>query len=280
MKKHFFKSLLLLVALTVSQAQAQGTMDTLDQNTDDTTVTQFNSVSCNAGGIHTSNSYYRSFTLAHLPPGDFIVGNVRLGVEVSNGVGAGDVPVDVNFYFNDAIATVVHNPLGNEANADASISTTVPGDGSVDATVIDIPVTGVTIPDSATSVVVEIFTPGSDGPNPLGQSFFVGSNPNGQSSPTFLAAAGCGVTTPTATGALGFPTMHMILIVDRDMGGGGCMFALGDVNNDGIIDLTDISAFVAAVTGGPYVCEADINADGMVTLLDISLFVAILTGGG
>ncbi len=53
---------------------------------------------------------------------------------------------------------------------------------------------------------------------------------------------------------------------------------VGDVNHDGMINLLDVSQFVAALSGGPFVDEADINRDGFVNLLDINPFIALLSG--
>lgn len=61
--------------------------------------------------------------------------------------------------------------------------------------------------------------------------------------------------------------------------GGGCNFAVGDVNMDGAVDLLDVAPFVALLTGGGFQCEADINKDGAVDLLDVTPFVDLLTGG-
>ena len=52
---------------------------------------------------------------------------------------------------------------------------------------------------------------------------------------------------------------------------------LGDVNGDGSVDLLDVSPFVNALAGGPFVPEADINQDGVVNLLDVQPFVALLS---
>ena len=60
----------------------------------------------------------------------------------------------------------------------------------------------------------------------------------------------------------------------------GCEFAPGDINEDGAVDLLDVSPFVDILTGvNPVVCQADINEDGNVDLLDVAPFVDILTGG-
>ena len=61
--------------------------------------------------------------------------------------------------------------------------------------------------------------------------------------------------------------------------GSSCQFGLGDVNNDGAIDLEDVHPFVVALVNDQFVCEADVNQDGCLDLLDVSPFVALLSGG-
>ena len=56
-------------------------------------------------------------------------------------------------------------------------------------------------------------------------------------------------------------------------------FAVGDVNQDGSINLLDVDPFIDAITSGDFVCEADISQDGSVNLLDVGPFVDLLTGG-
>ena len=63
------------------------------------------------------------------------------------------------------------------------------------------------------------------------------------------------------------------------IGGSSCAFELGDVNEDGTVDLLDVTPFVAAITGGTGPCQADINEDGAIDLLDVTPFVELLTGG-
>lgn len=60
--------------------------------------------------------------------------------------------------------------------------------------------------------------------------------------------------------------------------GGGCDFALGDVNQDGAVNLLDVAPFVDVLTTGIYQCEADVNEDGAVDLLDVQPFVELLGG--
>ena len=53
---------------------------------------------------------------------------------------------------------------------------------------------------------------------------------------------------------------------------------LGDVNDDGVVDLLDIQPFIDAVILNEFNEAADINGDGIVDLLDIQPFVDILVG--
>jgi hypothetical protein len=76
-------------------------------------------------------------------------------------------------------------------------------------TVLNVPITGTAAAGS--ELVVEIFTPDGD---VAGNSFFIGSNVDAETGPSYLRAADCGVTTPTATGSLGFPNMHIVMNVN------------------------------------------------------------------
>ena len=55
-------------------------------------------------------------------------------------------------------------------------------------------------------------------------------------------------------------------------------FILGDVNQDGLVNLLDIEPFVELLTNGGFQDEADINKDGVVDLLDVAPFVELLSG--
>jgi len=51
---------------------------------------------------------------------------------------------------------------------------------------------------------------------------------------------------------------------------------LGDSNQDGVVDFSDIPAFISVLQSGIFLDEADINGDGVVDFADISFFVALL----
>ena len=54
---------------------------------------------------------------------------------------------------------------------------------------------------------------------------------------------------------------------------------LGDVNQDGAVNLLDVGPFVGLVSAGQFQAEADINQDGAVNLLDVGPFVSLLSNG-
>ena len=58
------------------------------------------------------------------------------------------------------------------------------------------------------------------------------------------------------------------------------LFKLGDSNQDGIVNLLDVSSFVDQLSFGKFLKQSDINGDGFVNLLDVQGFVEILASGG
>lgn len=169
-------------------------------------IVALNSVSCNTGGIHADNSYFRVYDMTGYPDG-FDVCEVQVGVEEAVGAG-GTQPVTVNVYSNTGGAFPAGTPtlLGTAA-------VNIP-DSSL--TVISVPLAA-SFPAGGTEMVVEVFTP--DG-SAAGNSFFIGSNNLGESGPSYLLAADCGVTVPTPTGAIGFGNMQIVLDVGGDAAGG------------------------------------------------------------
>lgn len=162
-----------------------------------------NSISCNAGGYHTENSYWRIFDLAdYAITHDFAVSRVEIGIEQAVGAG-GSQSVTVNLY-----------TIGNDLNWDNLVLL-----NSVDVTVADTTLAILNIPiptlvPAGSLLVVEFLTP--DG-LVLGNSLFVGSNDKGQTGPTYLTADECNVYDPLPTEALGFPDMHLVMNVYGDI---------------------------------------------------------------
>ena len=175
----------------------------LTQSTDFVTVTSGNSVACHSGGSHTENSYYRRFDL----DGEFglfqtlQIDSVDIGIETAAG-GSGSQPVEVRLY---AIANADTLVLANLT----PISSTSFSQADASLIVRNFPVTG-TIEPSTDDLVVELFTP--DG-QAAGHSFFIGSNTLGQTAPSYIRAPDCGIPEPTDSAAIGFPLMHIVMIV-------------------------------------------------------------------
>lgn len=180
---------------------------TLTQSTAQT-ITPLNSVSCNNGVGHTDNSYFRAFPSSVIPTG-FAVCSVQVGVEQATpGTQGGTQPVTVNIYSHTGAAF----PLGT--NAIIGTNTVQLADQS--GTIVDIALTGTVA--AGADLVVEVFTP--DGTT-AGNLFFIGSNNAGESAPSYLEAADCGITTPTTTTAIGFPDMQFVMNVRGTPQGGG-----------------------------------------------------------
>ena len=55
-------------------------------------------------------------------------------------------------------------------------------------------------------------------------------------------------------------------------------FLLGDVNQDDVVDFSDISPFIDLLSSGNFLREADIDRNGVVDFGDISLFIDLLSG--
>jgi uncharacterized repeat protein (TIGR01451 family) len=172
-----------------------------------TSVAALNSVSCNDGIGHTDNSYYRAFTLsAFNPPLDqlqFLVESVTFGIESASAT-ALTQPITVRLHSSTTNPPTIASLtlLSAEAIEVADQSDTL----------LTVPLTTKPVLNVATDIlVVEVFTP--DG-TATGSLFFIGSNNLGQSGPSYLRAADCGINEPTTTTAIGFPDMQIVMSVN------------------------------------------------------------------
>ena len=176
--------------VTITQSQSQS-------------IVTGNSVSCHLNYLHADTSYLRAFNLATFGiSGPYNITEVRIGIEdARSGSGSGQ-PVTVRLYRKT-------NPAGSLTFGNltqiGSANRTVP-DQSL--SLYTISVAGMAPEGSV--LVVEVFTPNGQA---AGNGFFVGSNPSGQTAPSYLAAADCGASEPTPTGDLGRPNMHIVMNV-------------------------------------------------------------------
>jgi hypothetical protein len=209
----------------------------LSQSTDTATVTAFNSVACNVAGLHTDNSYWRKFAPAELPADGLAICSVDFGIEVANAAGEGTTqPLDLRLYEAPAGTFPTVGALTLLGTATVAVA-----DQSL--THLQLPIDAVLSPGA--ELVVEIHTP--DG-IAAGNSFFVGSNAAGQSAPSYISAAECGVLAPTDLALLGFPGVHLVETVRGTV----CPSTCGTVSRTRSTDPCTVSSgnSVACIGGG------------------------------
>jgi hypothetical protein len=176
----------------------------------DQSIVSGNSVSCNNGVGHADNSYFRAFNMNTFVGGvAYDVTSVDFGIEqATSGTGTGQ-PVEVRLYANHGAAF----PGGDwQSNMIADSGMINIPDQSL--TIFNQPIT-VTVPAGTLELVYELFTPNGEN---VGNLFFVGSNPDGQTADSYLEAADCGVTVPTPTEDIGFPGMMIVFNVNGSCG--------------------------------------------------------------
>jgi hypothetical protein len=210
--KHLFTAALAGAALT-ALAGAQG--GTWTQSVNNTTMIQ-GGVSCNAGGPNTDNSYWRKYDpITCGLTTDYVVKSCTFAVEIStwpDPASPGMKPVTVNIRMANGSW-----PAGGSVDpiiqtAMALVPDTVVTDQRFVTAMF---VTPAIIP-AGTCIAVEVFAP--DG-TAIGGNYFPGSNPLGQTAPSYISATPCGVPDPADLAALGFPNVHMIIDLDCNPAG-------------------------------------------------------------
>lgn len=171
------------------------------------TIVALNSVSCNGSGLHTDNSYFRAYDMSGFPNG-FDVCEIQVGIEQAVSFG-GTQPIVVNVYANTGGAF--------PAGAQVLLGTAPVSVVDQSLTVLTVPLAA-SVPAGTTEMVVEVFTPNGQA---AGNGFFIGTNNLGQSGLSYILAPDCGVLTPTPTGDIGFPDMHIVLNAVGDEAVGG-----------------------------------------------------------
>lgn len=121
--------------------------------------------------------------------------------------------------------------------------------------------------------------------NSNGDTFFgvwPGSNASGQSAPSFIRTASCGLQNWTNLADIGFHDIHLVLCMQ-------VATVAGDMNCDGVVSFPDINPFVLALANPAgyaaqyphcFITNGDINANGNVGFEDINPFVECIVNGG
>ncbi len=162
-----------------------------------------NSIACHVNFKHTDNAYLREFTLTDFGiTGAFQVQQVEFGVERAVAGSGASQPGQVRLYRKiDPTSPLTYANLALLAVVDIAIP-------DMALMSYNAPIAG-TAP-AGSVLVVELFTP--DG-RPDGHSFYIGSNAQGQTGATYIAAAGCRAPEPTDLAVLDYPTMHAVMNV-------------------------------------------------------------------
>lgn len=191
----------------VLPAGEMATFELPDNLLDTTTITHSasqnimagNSVACSSdgGSTTTENGYLRTFVLEDFGIfGDFDIVEVSFGLENLSGVGQA---LDVNIFTLDAEPFIYDNMT--------LIATESIFLDPQSLTIIELPIEA-TIPAGST-LVVEVDWPDTSGVS----GFFIGSNNLGQTAPSYLRSASCGLPQPTNVADIGFPGMHIVMNV-------------------------------------------------------------------
>ncbi|MEV0893865.1 S8 family serine peptidase [Promicromonospora sp. NPDC050262] len=160
---------------------ADGTTITHSSSQD---ITLGNSVAC----VGSQTQWLRAFTLEDFDiQGEFAVTDVSFGVETA----AADTDVTVNLYELDG--DFVYANMTKVGTADVTLE-------AQELTLVDVPVTGT----ASGTLVVEVVSAGD---------FFIGSNAEPETAPSYLASDDCGNPDPATVEELGFPDMHTVLNV-------------------------------------------------------------------
>lgn len=216
-------------------------------------------VACAGGGISTENSYARVFSQSVVGAA-YTINCVNFGVENTGS------PID-------GVLGVYIDPTGGDPSVSelqpvgvANVSLTTGASQLLTAS-FDPPLC-VELDAGETLVVVLDYGPSSDG-------FCSFAGGNASSSPTYILSASCGVSDFLDLALIGFPNNQWYVELSGDFGCGGSSIP-GDLNDDGVVDGTDLSILLGAWgTADPI---ADITGDGDVNGSDLAVVLGNWTG--
>ncbi|MGO1319169.1 MAG: carboxypeptidase regulatory-like domain-containing protein [Galactobacter sp.] len=155
-----------------------------------------NSAACNGG----PTQVLRTFTLEDFDiKSSFDVSEVQFGVETNSEA----QEVTVNLYTLDGELAYANMEKIGSATTNLGVQ---------EATIVSVPVEG-TVPAGGT-LVAEIS-------NEIGATFYVGSNAEAETAPSYIASEFCGIPEPSATADIDFPDMHVVMNVVGSSAGGG-----------------------------------------------------------
>ncbi|MGA9342624.1 MAG: hypothetical protein WBV61_09905 [Rhodanobacteraceae bacterium] len=178
--------------------------------TDDLTPIAGNSVACHEQHMPPrytrENHYWRRFYLSEYPDiGPFVrFLSVDIGVEQTNGL---DVTVNLYETPDDQVPPETINLSLLTFLGSGVVS--VPAGTAL--TTVNVPISGSLMDVTNADVVVEIVTP--DG-STNDQVFYVGSTTSPETHVSFFSAPFCDELTPVPTAEIGYPDMHVIMVLN------------------------------------------------------------------
>jgi hypothetical protein len=196
----------------------------ITQNVDPATVEQVN-VACSSGGISTENAWLRLFDLDtdHGAVGQFCAKNLDYAVEIATGA----PDLNIRTYCLNEGLPFLYAFLGAPVD-DVPVSQ---ADTALEF--FNVNVGGCC--DSATQdMAVEVFAEDCL-TNGTCLQFWLGANDNGQTKPSYIASASCGILDPTNMAAIGFPSIAVVYTLNG--------------NDEGVDGDGDGDGDVPAVTG-------------------------------
>lgn len=186
---------------------------TLTQSNDPNTIQDNVSVACSAGGITTVNQWMRRFDLDgdHGISGQFCATSIDYGVELLSGGAPLHVQTHCYAAFSPGIIDLAQLTPSGDPGADFA--------GTDGTLYFANAVVGGCCTGSADDMIGEV-TGASDCTATGSCQFFLGANSLGQTDPSYLGAADCGITNPTDLALIGFPTDHILISINGDTEGG------------------------------------------------------------
>jgi PKD repeat protein len=223
------------------------------------TILAGNTVACGSNNINSDNSYFRVFHLSndHSITEDWEIRIVDVGVEVADGNEDDGTPITIRLHTASStdLTSATLTQLYEESFVVPDVTRVVRQ--FLLATPVLIP--------AGSIVAVEVFTP--SGQN-AGHRIYLGSNSDGQNSPTYILASACGITTITDLVSISFPNVHLVINL------------WGDVPNEPPFSVTYLANNALATGDGPVDTNEYMPDDEVTILGQGTLALAGHTFGG
>ncbi len=236
------KITLLLVAFAISFATNAQT--TITHNSSQTVVAGLG-LTCQSSGITTDNQFYGVFDLANdfSITTDWEVLSVEFGVEEVVGAPGDSYPVAINIYTTDS-----GDPTGTLTLLGSGAGTLSSADGG---TVVSMDVDAGTVVPANSVMVVELSVL-SDGTT----AFRLGATDVASNDDSWIAAADCGLSTPSTYAALGFnDRWHIMNVVGQEY-----------------LSVDDNLAEVSSIYPNPMTNVLNVKVPGNVEITNATLF--------